>query len=99
MERLSGKNAYLCIVIPEKGGDDIEESDDALTRQRTWKVTEYGREVEGCSSCRSIYGLLPRGAELYIFAGVSRFPFLRIRVFQDLLTENVEKAHTLCAYA
>jgi hypothetical protein len=33
----------------------------------------------------------------YIHTGVSRFSFLLIRVFQDLQTKNVEKAHTLWA--
>ena len=32
----------------------------------------------------------------YIPTGVSRFSFLRIRVLQNLLTKDVEKAHTLC---
>ena len=44
MEQLSKK---MLIFAPStlRRGCDIEESYDALNRQRTWKILEYGREV------------------------------------------------------
>jgi hypothetical protein len=34
----------------------------------------------------------------HMSTGVSRFSFFMLRVFQNLLTRNVKKAHTLCGY-
>ena len=58
MERLSKKSSIFAPSSLRKGW--LEESYDALTRQITWKVKEYGREVEGCSSCMTMYCLSPK---------------------------------------
>lgn len=65
MERLSKK---LLIFAPStlSRGCDIEESYRALNRQRTWKILEYGREVEGCSSCSCIYTAFPTMGIAYV---------------------------------
>ena len=58
-----------------------------------------GEKFESCFSCSSI--VTARSAmepvQLYTYR-CEPFSFLLIRVFQDLQTKDVEKAHTRCAY-
>ena len=58
-----------------------------------------GEKFESCFSCSSI--VRARSAmepvQLYTYR-CEPFSFLLIRVFQDLQTKNVKKAHTHCAY-
>ena len=58
-----------------------------------------GEKSESCSSCSSIYiALFLKSWCTYIPAGVSRFSFLRIRVFQNLQTENVRRLTLFVPY-
>ena len=57
-----------------------------------------GEKSESCSSCSSIYTALPFMGLAHIYTCRSELiSFLLIRVFQDLQTKDVKKAHTLCA--
>ena len=57
-----------------------------------------GEKSESCFSCSSIYTAhsLVESAHIYT-CRCEPISFLLIRVFQDLQTKDVEKAHTLCA--
>ena len=57
-----------------------------------------GEKSESCFSCSSIYTAhsLVESAHIYT-CRCELISFLLIRVFQDLQTKDVEKAHTLCA--
>ena len=57
-----------------------------------------GEKSESCFSCSSIYTAhsLVELAHIYT-CRCEPISFLLIRVFQDLQTKDVEKAHTLCA--
>ena len=66
------KNAYLCTVIPKTGGGDTEESYEALTRQRIWKIQAYGREAEKAVPPTVAYiACSHQGRRKYISVGVS----------------------------
>ena len=57
-----------------------------------------GEKSESCSSCSSIYTALPFMGLAHIYTcRCELISFLLIRVFQDLQTKDVKKAHTLCA--
>ena len=57
-----------------------------------------GEKSESCFSCSGIYTALPSVGSAYInTCRCELISFLLIRVFQDLQTKDVEKAHTLCA--
>ncbi len=57
-----------------------------------------GEKTESCFSCSSIYTAcsVMELARIYT-CRCEPISFLRIRVFQDLQTKDVKKAHTLCA--
>ena len=56
-----------------------------------------GEKSESCFSCSSIYTALSCVESAYIYTcRCELISFLLIRVFQDLQTKDVEKAHTLC---
>jgi len=56
-----------------------------------------GEKSESCFSCSSIYTALSRVEAAYIYTcRCELISFLLIRVFQDLQTKDVKKAHTLC---
>ena len=57
-----------------------------------------GEKSESCFSCSSIYTAysLVESAHIYT-CRCELISFLLIRVFQDLQTKDVKKAHTLCA--
>ena len=58
-----------------------------------------GEKSESCSSCSSIYTALPFMGSAHIYTcRCELISFLLIRVFQDLQTKDVKKAHTLCVY-
>ena len=58
-----------------------------------------GEKSESCFSCSSIYTALSCVESAHIYTcRCELISFLLIRVFQDLQTKDVEKAHTLCAY-
>ena len=56
-----------------------------------------GEKSESCFSCSSIYTAhsLVESAHIYT-CRCEPISFLLIRVFQDLQTKDVKKAHTLC---
>ena len=56
-----------------------------------------GEKSESCFSCSSIYTAhsLVESAHMYT-CRCEPISFLLIRVFQDLQTKDVKKAHTLC---
>ena len=57
-----------------------------------------GEKSESCFSCSSIYTALSAMESVHIYTcRCELISFLLIRVFQDLQTKDVEKAHTLCA--
>ena len=57
-----------------------------------------GEKSESCFSCSSIYTALSSMESAYInTCRCELISFLLIRVFQDLQTKDVKKAHTLCA--
>ena len=58
-----------------------------------------GEKFESCFSCSSIYTAhsLVESAHIYT-CRCELISFLLIRVFQDLQTKDVKKAHTLCAF-
>ena len=58
-----------------------------------------GEKSESCFSCSSIYTACSavESAHIY-FCRCELISFLLIRVFQDLQTKDVKKAHTLCLY-
>ena len=56
-----------------------------------------GEKSESCSSCSSIYTACSVMESAHIYTcRCELISFLLIQVFQNLQTENVEKAHTLC---
>ena len=56
-----------------------------------------GEKSESCFSCSSIYTALSCVESVRIYTcRCELISFLLIRVFQDLQTKDVEKAHTLC---
>ena len=56
-----------------------------------------GEKSESCFSCSSIYTALSSMESAYInTCRCELISFLLIRVFQDLQTKDVKKAHTLC---
>jgi hypothetical protein len=57
-----------------------------------------GEKFESCFSCSSIYTAFPPMGSAHIYiCRCELISFLLIRVFQDLQTKDVKKAHTLCA--
>ena len=57
-----------------------------------------GEKSESCFSCSSIYTALSNMELAHIYTcRCELISFLLIRVFQDLQTKDVKKAHTLCA--
>ena len=57
-----------------------------------------GEKSESCFSCSSIYTACSAMESAHIYTcRCELISFLLIRVFQDLQTKDVEKAHTLCA--
>ena len=58
-----------------------------------------GEKSESCFSCSSIYTALSCVELARIYpCRCELISFLLIRVFQDLQTKDVKKAHTLCVY-
>ena len=58
-----------------------------------------GEKSESCFSCSSIYTALSCVESAHIYTcRCELISFLLIRVFQDLQTKDVKKAHTLCVY-
>ena len=58
-----------------------------------------GEKFESRSSCSSIYTAHSAMESAHIYTcRCELISFLLVRVFQDLQTENVKKAHTLCPY-
>ena len=59
-----------------------------------------GEKSESCFSCSSIYTAhsVMESAHIYT-CRCELISFLLIRVFQDLQTKDVKKAHILCAYS
>ena len=56
-----------------------------------------GEKFESCFSCSSIYTAHSAMERVYLYpCRCELISFLRIRVFQDLQTKDVKKAHTLC---
>ena len=56
-----------------------------------------GEKSESCFSCSSIYTALSLVESAHIYTcRCELISFLLIRVFQDLQTKDVKKAHTLC---
>ena len=56
-----------------------------------------GEKSESCFSCSSIYTALSFVESAHIYTcRCELISFLLIRVFQDLQTKDVKKAHTLC---
>ena len=59
--------------------------------------TYAGEKSESCFSCSSIYTACSAMETAHIYpCRCELISFLRIRVFQDLQTKDVKKAHTLC---
>ena len=57
----------------------------------------YGKKSESCSSCRCIYFALSIVELAHIYTcRCELISFFIQRVFQNLRTKNVKKAHTLC---
>ena len=57
-----------------------------------------GEKSESCFSCSCIYTACSPMESAHIYTcRCELISFLLIRVFQDLQTKDVEKAHTLCA--
>ena len=57
-----------------------------------------GEKSESCFSCSSIYTAHSHVESAHIYTcRCELISFLLIRVFQDLQTKDVKKAHTLCA--
>ena len=57
-----------------------------------------GEKSESCFSCSSIYTAYSVMESAHVnTCRCELISFLRIRVFQDLQTKDVKKAHTLCA--
>ena len=58
-----------------------------------------GEKSESCFSCSSIYTACSVLESAHIYTcRCELISFLLIRVFQDLQTKDVKKAHTLCGY-
>ena len=56
-----------------------------------------GEKSESCFSCSSIYTACSHVESAHVnTCRCELISFLRIRVFQDLQTKDVKKAHTLC---
>jgi len=56
-----------------------------------------GEKFESCFSCSSIYTAFPPMGSAYIYTcRCELISFLLSRVFQNLQTKDVKKAHTLC---
>jgi hypothetical protein len=56
-----------------------------------------GEKSESCFSCSSIYYVRSAMESAHIYTcRCELISFLLIRVFQDLQTKDVKKAHTLC---
>ena len=61
--------------------------------------TYAGEKSESCFSCSSIYTAYSDMESAHVnTCRCELISFLRIRVFQDLQTKDVKKAHTLCVY-
>ena len=57
-----------------------------------------GEKSESCFSCSSLYTAYSVMESAHIYTcRCELISFLLIRVFQDLQTKDVKKAHTLCA--
>ena len=57
-----------------------------------------GEKSESCFSCSSVYTACSVMETAHIYTcRCELISFLLIRVFQDLQTKDVKKAHTLCA--
>ena len=82
---------------PNSGWRNIEESYQALARQRIWKIQSSRAKSGGRSSCVGITGANLYLGPNYTSAGVSRFSFFMLQVFQNLLTGNVKRL-TLFVY-
>ena len=60
--------------------------------------SDKGKSLKCCFSCSSIYTAYLAMGSAYIYTcRCELISFLLSRVFQNLQTENVKKAHTLCA--
>ena len=58
-----------------------------------------GEKSESCFSCSCIYTACSVKEPAHIYTcRCELISFLLIRVFQDLQTKDVKKAHTLCAF-
>ena len=91
------KNAYLCAVVSQ----ETTTSRRAIKLWPVWesgKFNVYGRKVWKLFHLQQhIYCSLRYGVGSHIYLQVwADFSFWRTRVFQNLQTKNVEKAHTLC---
>ncbi len=59
--------------------------------------SDKGKSLKGCFSCSSIYIAHSATESAHIYTcRCELISFLLSRVFQNLQTENVKKAHTLC---
>ena len=61
--------------------------------------SDKGKSLKGCFSCSSIYTAhLATGLAHIYTCRCELISFLLSRVFQNLQTKDVKKAHTLCVY-
>ena len=59
--------------------------------------SDKGKSLKGCFSCSSIYTALSNMETAHIYTcRCELISFLLSRVFQNLQTKDVKKAHTLC---
>ena len=59
--------------------------------------SDKGKSLKGCFSCSSIYTALSLVESAHIYTcRCELISFLLSRVFQNLQTKDVKKAHTLC---
>lgn len=59
--------------------------------------SDKGKSLKGCFSCSSIYTAYPTMGSAHIYTcRCGLISFLLSRVFQNLQTKDVRKAHTLC---
>ena len=59
--------------------------------------SDKGKSLKGCFSCSSIYTALSNMETVHIYTcRCELISFLLSRVFQNLQTKDVKKAHTLC---
>jgi hypothetical protein len=61
--------------------------------------SDKGKSLKGCFSCSSIYTACSILGPAHIYTcRCELISFLLSRVFQNLQTKDVKKAHTLCVY-